>query len=181
MKSHPSPQPALLFRPCTLADLPALLEIALETFDETFRPMNSPETMQAYIETAFTPEQFAAELAEPRSRFYFLYRGPELAGYLKLNEATAQTDLNEPDTLEIERIYVRTVFKGLGLGRYLVEQAISLARQGGMKSLWLGVWQKNTAAIGFYHRMGFRTFASHTFVMGEEHQTDDLMRLEIGD
>jgi ribosomal protein S18 acetylase RimI-like enzyme len=179
MEVPKSAQPALLLRACTTADLEALVEISFQTFDETFRPLNSPETIQAYLESAFSTEQIAAELAEPRSRFYFLYQGPELAGYLKLNEAGAQTDMNEPGSIEIERIYVRREFQGQGLGRFLMDQAVGIARQFGAKSLWLGVWQKNTGAIGFYRRMGFQTFASHTFVMGEEQQTDDLMRLEI--
>ena len=167
-------------RICGPDDLADLGEIARRTFDESFRHLNKPETIQAYLESAFTPEKLAAELAEPRSTFYFLYAGQVLAGYLKLNEAGAQTDLNDPETIEIERIYVRKPYQGQGLGRFLVEQAIAAARQARKTALWLGVWQENRPAIRFYERMGFQTFASHTFVMGEEQQTDDLMRLEIG-
>jgi ribosomal protein S18 acetylase RimI-like enzyme len=172
-------QPDVLLRECTPADLDDLLEISFQTFDQTFRPLNSPETMQAYLEAAFTPGKIAAELAEPRSSFYFLYQGGDLAGYLKLNEAGAQTDLNDPASIEVERIYVSSPFQGKGLGRVLIEKAISLARQASKQYLWLGVWQKNAPAIAFYKRMGFKRFATHSFMMGAERQTDDLMRLDL--
>ena len=79
-------------RACTPADLPALRKIAWQTYDETFREMNTPETMQAYLEEAFDPQKLSAELAEPHTRFFFLRVDDQLAGYLKLNEFAAQTD-----------------------------------------------------------------------------------------
>ncbi len=160
-------------------DLDTLLPFARRTFDETFRALNDPEHFEAYLEAAFAPEKFAAELANPGSQFHLLYANGKLAGYLKLNQAGAQTDLNDPDSLEIERIYVASEFQGRGLGRVLMESAIALARRAGKRYLWLGVWQQNTPAIAFYGRMGFKPFATHTFLMGSDPQTDDLMRLEI--
>jgi hypothetical protein len=41
-------------RPCLLNDLEMLRMIGLETFDETFRPMNSAETMDKYLEESFS-------------------------------------------------------------------------------------------------------------------------------
>ena len=46
------------------------------------------------------------------SDFFFLYVDNQLAGYLKLNEAPSQSDLNDDASLEIERIYIRSLLFG---------------------------------------------------------------------
>jgi len=174
-----SNQPGAVIRVCGPEDLESLVALGRQTFYDTFHTMNTPENMQAYLDSAFDPETIAAELDNPGIQYYYLYLGQTLVGYLKLNWPGFQTDCNDPDSLEIERIYVLKSYQGCGFGRMLVNKSLDIARQSGMKSVWLGVWQKNTAAIGFYRRMGFKTFATHHFTLGAEHQTDDLMRLEL--
>ena len=113
------------------------------------------------------------------SEFYFIYANDQLAGYFKINYAPAQTDLNDPDSLEIERIYVKKEFKGKGLGRQLMDCAVKLAEMAGKKYLWLGVWEKNKGAIGFYKHSGFTESGKHPFKIGDELQTDLIMRLNL--
>jgi len=166
-------------RRCLPSELEVLRAIGRETYDDTFRSMNTRQTMEAYLGEAFDPARLAAELANPASEFWFLFLGEELAGYLKVNDGPAQTDLNDPDSLEVERIYVRREHKGKGLGRTLMEHAIRLARKRGRASVWLGVWEKNVEAIGFYGKMGFRETGRHTFRMGDELQSDLVMTLAL--
>jgi len=44
---------------------------------------------------------------------------------------------------------------------------------------WLGVWEENHRAIQFYAKNGFVTFDKHVFTLGDEQQTDLLMKLKI--
>lgn len=115
----------------------------------------------------------------PLHRFFFLYVDDKLAGYLKLNEAPSQTDINDAESLEIERIYVLSCFQGAGLGRYLMEQAIRIAAEREKKYVWLGVWEKNEKAIRFYKKNGFYEIGTHSFVMGEDVQTDYIMKKDL--
>jgi len=166
-------------RPCTPSDLDTLLELARRTYDETFRHLNEPKVMDAYLETAFDRSRLQKELNDPASCFSFLLCDDGLAGYLKLNEAGAQSDLKDPASLEIERIYVTRDFQGRGLGKILMDHAVSEARRRGKAFVWLGVWQKNTSAIAFYERMGFSKSGTHDFFMGSERQTDYIMRMNL--
>ena len=118
---------AVSFRECTLEDLEILQAFSRRLFFETFADMNTPENMAVYLDKAFAAEKIRAELSDENSVFYFLYRGGKLAGYLKLNEAPAQTDIHDEQSLEIERIYVSKEFQGEGLGRCLMEKAVSTA------------------------------------------------------
>jgi diamine N-acetyltransferase len=164
---------------CTPSDLADLRAIAYQTYDDTFRAMNTPETMQAYLSAAFDLSKLEAELHNPHSTFFFLFDEGRLAGYLKLNEADAQTESSDPTALEIERIYVKKEFQGLGHGKRLIQYALEIARERSKCSAWLGVWEKNTNALAFYERMGFVKAGTHEFIMGKEHQTDFVMRIEL--
>lgn len=166
-------------RACTPDDLPALQAIAYETYDQTFRAMNTAETMAAYLAEAFNAEKLLAELSNPGSAFYFLEIDDHIVGYLKLNEAAAQTDLRDPDGLEIERVYIRQPYQGQGYGRELLEFALGIARARGKQYAWLGVWEKNSAAIAFYQKLGFRQAGVHAFRMGDELQSDYIMKKEL--
>jgi ribosomal protein S18 acetylase RimI-like enzyme len=162
--------------PCTMAEVETLEQIAYETFDETFRVMNTAETMEKYLEEAFNRERLLEELSNPKSTFFFKHTDNKLSGYLKLNEAPAQSDLNDANSLELERIYVRKEFRGKGLGKVLIEYAIQIARQRGKRYIWLGVWERNADAIVFYRRMGFTIAGYHAFRMGSEIQRDLIMK-----
>ena len=60
-----------------------------------------------------------------------------------------------------------------------MEQAIALAAARRKRYVWLGVWEKNEKAIRFYTKNGFSRVGTHTFVMGEDVQTDYIMRRDL--
>lgn len=165
----------LCFRKCTLDDTKALQLLARQTFFETFAEMNTPENMAAYIDSTFAEEQLRGELKNVHSAFYFLYADAVLVGYLKLNTDSAQTDVQDPDALEIERIYVAKAFQGAGLGGYFIDRAVEIARAQQKSRIWLGVWERNEKALRFYEKHGFRRFGAHTFTIGDDRQTDYLL------
>lgn len=169
----------LTFKKCTVKDAEVLRKFAAQIYFETFAPLNTPEVMAAYLKHAFAEEKIRSELLDENSAFYFLYSGAELAGYLKLNEAPSQTDINDANSLELERIYVAAAFQHAGIGQVLMDKAVAVAGQRGKKYLWLGVWQKNEKAIRFYERNGFYKTGTHIFVMGDEEQTDYVMRKDL--
>lgn len=166
-------------RLCNSDDLEVLTSIARQTFTDTFAHLNDPNHFDPYLARAFSPAQIQSELENPASKFYFLFYQGELAGYLKLNFAEAQSDINDPDSLEIERIYIVDPFQGLGLGKALFQQSLDIAKRNAAKYIWLGVWEKNTSAISFYKSRGFYKFANHPFKLGDDLQTDYLMRLDL--
>lgn len=160
---------------CTYEDLRALQAISIETFNDTFKDQNSPENMAAYLEKAFHLNQLQKELSNTFSQFFFLYVKDEVAAYLKINMNDAQSEKMGDDSLEIERIYIKTKFQKQGLGKLLYNKAIDIAVEHNIKKIWLGVWEKNENAIGFYENMGFIQTGSHSFFMGDEEQTDFIM------
>ena len=169
----------VIIRRCSDNDLDHIQKIGYETYDETFRKLNQPETINQYLAASFNKEKLYSELSNPNSFFYFMYVENELAGYLKINLAPSQTDINDPESVELERIYVRKVYLKSGLGKRLMNYSFKIAADWNKSYIWLGVWDQNVKAIAFYIKMGFKKVGQHTFKMGEELQNDFIMKKTI--
>ena len=170
---------AIHYRKCTELDLELLTQVAKETFTEAFVQDNSRFNFNEYISQAFSKVQISKELRNQESEFYFALSGNDLIGYFKVNTGSTQTDLVDQNGMELERIYVLPKFQNLGLGQKLLAQAIEIARAKLCPFIWLGVWEKNTSAIRFYRRHRFVHSGYHPFKLGDEDQTDFIMKLEL--
>ncbi|MBI3141661.1 MAG: GNAT family N-acetyltransferase [Bacteroidetes bacterium] len=153
--------------------------ISSQTFIETFSGDNSPEDMAAYVTGHFSMERLAAELDNPLSAFYFAEMEQNILGYLKINKPHAQTPPLENTWIEIERLYVLAQYQGKRLGKLLLETAEQVGMAFSSEYLWLGVWEKNSRAIAFYTKHGFKSFDSHIFTLGSDQQRDILMKKKI--
>lgn len=56
---------------------------------------------------------------------------------------------------EVKRMYVRPAFRGLGLGKLMLEHLAAYAREQGVRRLRLETGIHQVEAIGLYERMGF--------------------------
>jgi ribosomal protein S18 acetylase RimI-like enzyme len=163
----------------TLEDLEKLEKIGKQTFVETFSAVNTAENMVKYLEENLSLEQLLSELNDSNAAFYFALNNNDVVGYLKLNTGVAQTELKDNQSLEIERIYVLKAFHGKNIGQLLFEKAIQEAKKIHVTYVWLGVWEQNQRAINFYKKNGFVEFDKHIFILGNDEQTDIMMKLEM--
>lgn len=164
---------------CSSSELDELVGISRKTFVDAFEKFNDPSDFKAYIAFAFNRKKILSELINDNSAFYFVYQRESLVGYFKLNSGGAQTDLKLEESIELERIYVLEEFQGKKAGQWMLDQAIDLAITDQKKFLWLGVWQKNKRAIRFYEKHGFVKFGTHPYYIGQDKQTDWLMKFEF--
>ena len=163
----------------TVSDVSILRGIARDTFIETFSEANKAEDMERYLTENFSEEQLARELSNPDSFFYVAEVNGHVVGYLKLNTAPAQTEPQAADALEIERIYVLSNYHGNGVGQALYHHAMSVAEDRKASYVWLGVWEHNHRALRFYEKNGFIAFGTHIFQLGNDQQTDILMKKSV--
>jgi diamine N-acetyltransferase len=135
--------------------------------------------MDHYLQTNLTVAKLSAEINDPNSTFYFATSDQKIVGYLKINSGDAQTESILNNSLEIERIYVLKEFQRLKIGQILFDKAIDIAKKKEKDLVWLGVWEHNTRAIQFYKKNGLVQFGSHIFKLGNDEQTDLLMKIEL--
>lgn len=162
--------------PATIDDVLKLQAIGIQTFSETFEEVNSEENMKKYLDESFATEKLAAELNNSSSHFYLAVLDEKVVGYLKLNTADAQTEKEDLTALEIERIYVAKEFHGKKVAQALYAQAEKIADKIKAPYMWLGVWEKNFRAVSFYTKNGFVQFDTHIFRLGDDEQTDLMMK-----
>jgi diamine N-acetyltransferase len=162
----------------TLSDILQLQSIGRQTFFQTFSEGNTEENMRKYLEEGFSIEKLTSELNNEESEFYFAIIEKSVIGYLKVNRGQAQTEVKN-NALEIERIYVLKEFQGKYVGQLLCDKAIRIARDRNADYVWLGVWEENPRAINFYKKNGFMEYGKHLFKLGDDEQTDILMKIPL--
>ena len=169
----------IAIRIATADDLEELQKIGKQTFCETFADDNTPDNMQKYLEQNFSIAQLTTELNNYNSEFHLATIANKTIGYLKINFGASQTELKDVTALEIERIYVLKEFYGKEVGQLLFDKALRIAQQKKVHYIWLGVWEMNLRAIKFYQKNGFIEFNKHIFKLGEDEQTDIMMKREV--
>ena len=160
-------------------DAELIAEISRRTFYETFAAQNSKENMDMHIAQYYATEKIQAELNDPLSIFFLAYDGDRLAGYAKMNEHVKEESKGLENPVEIERIYSIKEMIGKGVGKKLMEKCLAIANERNKKTVWLGVWEFNYRAIEFYTRQGFEKFGEHNFPVGNDPQTDWLMKRSL--
>ena len=90
-----------MIRKVEMADVEVLAKIAKQTFRETFAHDNTEEQLQRYFEEAYSLKNLSTELENPDSETYFIMHEEEIAGFLKVNWVSAQTERELEDAFEI--------------------------------------------------------------------------------
>ena len=188
----------MTIRPVKISELEILLSIVKQTFIDTYKHLNDPADFQAYLIQNFTLEKLESDFKTVQNdqnteggsvNNYYFIETDKIIGYLKINVNKSPMESDSPiiyqsnfdykklKGIEIERIYVIKDMKGQGIGRFMIEKTIEIARIHNYDYVWLGVWADNAAAIAFYQKMGFTVFGEHTFMMGHDAQKDLLMKI----
>jgi len=162
-----------------MTDIDLLQNISQQTFIEAFSEANIAANMAKYMAEKFSKETLLAELSNQGSEFYFARLDNRVIGYLKINSEKTQTELQHEHALEIERIYVLQEFHGKKVGQLLYEKALDIAKLKNVGFIWLGVWEENLRAISFYQKNGFVAFDKHIFKLGDDEQTDIMMKKKL--
>ena len=169
----------ITIRTAGISDAALIADMSRETFYDTFAADNTPDNMAKFMNEQFSREKLMAEVGESSSVFLLAYDGIVPVGYARMREGERRPEFNGDSAIEIARIYATKKAIGKGIGKALMTQCIEIAKTRGRSIIWLGVWEKNIRAIDFYTRWGFEKFAEHEFVLGDDRQTDWLLKKAI--
>ena len=168
-------------RKVNIKEIDKLKEIGKLTFPETFSSENSEDNMREYLENGFSTKKLTTELTDQNAEFYFAELDGKTIGYIKINVGQSQTEIKDKNALEIERIYVLQEFHEKKVGQIFYDKAIELAKEKNVENVWLGVWEQNPRAIRFYEKNGFLAFDKHVFILGNDEQTDIMMKRNLNE
>ena len=166
-------------RRATPADAANLAAFAAAAFGDSFGAQNRPEDMAAYLASAFGEPLQHAELTDPRCTVFLGERDGEIAGYAMLRDGTAPQCVADSSAIEIARLYAGQRWIGAGIGALLMQRCLVEAASRGRRTIWLGVWERNMRAIGFYQRWHFTIVGSQPFQLGSDRQNDRVMARRV--
>ena len=127
------------------AETRELIATARELFREYSEAIGTDLEYQGFAaELAALPEPYVP----PHGALLIALSGVEPAGCACLRRLDGQTG-------EMKRLYVRTAYRRLGLGRRLVEAVIQAARRAGYNELRLDTLPSMASAQAIYRQMGF--------------------------
>ncbi|HEX2076387.1 MAG TPA: GNAT family N-acetyltransferase [Longimicrobium sp.] len=160
-------------------DAPALAELALRTFVDTFGAESEPHDLALHTARSYGVPQQRAEIAHPRIVTLLAEVDGRLAAYVQVQRGEVPECVPDRAAAEVARFYVDRGWHGRGLAQRLMDAALDEVRGLGARSVWLGVWEKNLRGIGFYTKCGYRDVGSHTYMFGTDPQTDRVMLREV--
>lgn len=163
----------------TSADAELIADISRKTFFETFAADNKKENMDAFMNEIFTKEALMKEVGAAGNIFFLAFDGDSPVGYARMREGEKLGELAGQSAIEIARIYAVQSSIGKGVGSALMKKCIDTAIEMNKEVLWLGVWERNQRAIQFYGKWGFERFSTHVFMLGDDAQTDWLMKKQL--
>jgi len=162
-------------RKAKIEEVPAVRELAIEVYNDTFAEHNTPENLEAFFKDSYDLEKFNAEFYELGTALYVALDELKIIGFLRLRKSNEVNKYLGTNHLELHRLYIHRDYHGSSVSKMFMEEALDYAKKGKFEWIWLGVWEKNFRAQKFYAKWGFERFGEHVFQMGDDPQIDWLM------
>jgi len=156
------------------SDAGALSGFAARLFRATYGNDTAASDLDSYIYKNFSAEHQEAEIVDPSAAVFLATADDLIIGYAHVIVGTA-----DKRSALLNRIYINAEWRGSGLANDLLQAVVGESEQRGVTRLELTVFERNVRAIAFYKRAGFAATGSTTFMVGEDLQTDVVMKLDL--
>ncbi len=167
-------------RVATIDDADDLAKIAEHTFRESYTSVNSAADMNAHCTQYFGRAQQSSEILDQTQTILLLERDDLLGGFAQLCWHKAPScDIQAKWPSEILRFYLDQPLHGTGAAQALMTSVFEEAKKTETDVLWLGVWEQNFRALGFYRQQGFLAVGEHTFQLGADRQRDLIVATHL--
>lgn len=139
-----------------LTDLTVLHKICCEAYCQNFADHWEDGGLEYYINKVFGIETLKTELSDKNIQYYAVFINQEPVAFMKLNLFSNLPGLDKEKGLELDKVYILPQFKGMKIGKRLLDIAFEMAKSRKKEIFWLSVIDTNREAIAFYERAGFQ-------------------------
>jgi ribosomal protein S18 acetylase RimI-like enzyme len=172
---------AMILRPATHEDVPALARFGSDTFCAAFGHLYRPEDLALFLDQVYSETSVREEVAGDQCIHQLACDGADLLGYVKLRYPSWYAKHSDArDAIALGQLYTAPARIGEGIGAALMEWALAEARQRGHDAIQLSVWAENFGAQRFYGRYGFAKIADIDFWVGQQRDDEFLYELRLG-
>ena len=159
-------------RIATISDLDGILEAFAEV--DEMHAIALPHIFRHSSHASSNRSFYSTLLSQENTRIFVSEINGEISGalYAYVEEATNYPLTNPRRYLTISILVVKANFRRMGIGLALMEKAHAWARQLGLRTVELKVWEFNEAARRFYESMGYTTANRKMWIDLEEGELD---------
>lgn len=148
------------------ADIPTIQEIAHKTWPVAYGEIITKEQLD-YMMNLMYSDSALLEQIQKQQQFFIASEGIHPLGFIAIEHHYR----NELVT-RIHKIYILPETQGKGVGKLLLDKAVSLAKINDSKVLSLNV-NKFNSAVAFYKKIGFEIVAEEVLEIGRGFVMDD--------
>lgn len=147
-------------------DISTVQQLAREIWEEHYFPIIGQQQIDYMLDLFYSTEKIQKEL-EDGVFWEILYLENEAIGYLVCEV--------EEENIQLSKLYLKSKVRGKGLGKFLIDRSIEIAKENNKNSIRLNVNKNNTQSIAFYERVGFLKVEEGVFDIGNGYFMDDFI------
>lgn len=148
--------PDIDIRQMRIADLATLHKTCCEIYTENFYAHWDKGGLEQYINDVFATDTLKVELSGKNIQYYVAFKDRVPVAFMKINLFSSLPSFDAETGMELDKIYIAPHFKGMKIGKRLLDVAFNIARSNKKEIFWLSVIDTNSEAISFYKKAGFR-------------------------
>ena len=155
----------------TLDEIQQVTSLAHEIWTSHYVPIIGQEQVDYMLEMFQSTSAISAQIANGYD-YYLVLDNEQVAGYFALVPSTRDS------SLLLSKIYIRSAFRGQGLGKEVVAFAEQQCLDHGFKTMWLTVNKHNVTSIAFYIGLGFTIETAIVNNIGKGFVMDDYKMIK---
>ncbi|MDR1380565.1 MAG: GNAT family N-acetyltransferase [Tannerella sp.] len=165
----------LSFRKATVDDCSRIRDLASRIWEPTYGSILSKEQLAYMFEMMYSTESIYRQMTELQHRYFMVFADGQPAGYLSFEKKSGNTYV-------FQKIYAVPEFHGKGVGRYMVEQALSHIRDIHPQPFTVELYvNRGNPATGFYEHLGFVKSGTRDHPIGNGYYMNDfIMSIKVG-
>lgn|SRR3989338_89707 len=155
-------------------DIVSLSALARRTYTQTFCNSFTDEELIEVLETTRSEAYFSEVMYQDTILVAVDSKG-DLIAYIQICDITLSIDTAKREDQQLNALYVHSDWQGKGVGKSLMDAALSHPRLQTAKNIYLTVWDENSRALSLYHRYGFIIVGEEKVMVGSEVVGSDLI------
>lgn len=154
-------------------DIPAIIQLAEVTWNETYRHIISEEQIQYMLQLFYNKDALLQQMRSPDHHFWIFQHDGEIRAYVHCIEDALDTNI-----LKISKLYVLPKFQGLGIGKILLMHIENESHSLKRNRILLNVNRQNPAKE-FYLKNGFEILQEIDIPLGKFWLNDFVMEKKL--
>jgi ribosomal protein S18 acetylase RimI-like enzyme len=167
------PRLHIQIEPLDDSEIHEVADLAARTFVDAYGEYHDEDALAKTLDEDRSVSYF--ERTRPNSTVLVAKHAGKIVGYAQYGKVKLPGVTLQLNDMELSRLYVDTGLQNQGIGRQLIEAALSEPEMTFATNVYLRVWENNPDAISLYESLGFTQAGEIQFTIKDNQPTRDLI------